>query len=73
MLHCDQWFVNRFIDETVSNNINLSSISEYQNQLLLSLKDALGSVYAFIDGLADYNELAEERCPFRNRHWSYKK
>jgi hypothetical protein len=49
-----QWFADRFIDDIVANDAQLSPIYSYQSQPIVSLEKALESVRSLIDRLVDY-------------------
>jgi hypothetical protein len=68
MSQLDQWFADRFIDNTVTNDIQLSPICGYQSQPIVSLWKALEPVQSVIDGLNDYIKVAEEYCHYPNEH-----
>lgn len=67
MSHYDGWFADRFIDNNLVNDIQLSPISGYENQPILSLEEALEPVQSLFVNLVDNIRVANERCYYPNK------
>jgi hypothetical protein len=68
MSNFESWVSNRFIDDTVSNDAQLSPIYGYQSQPIVSLDKALEPVRSLFHNLVDYIKVAKEHCHYPNEH-----